>query len=82
MKPNFNLMSKAELRAYVLEHREDSPEARLRQREAFEALSDRIYANPNPQWYQPEDVDSLPETLRERIVELIQSSQDERKLER
>jgi hypothetical protein len=65
MKPNFNLMSKAQLRAYVLEHRED--------REAFEALSDRIYANPNPQWYQPEDVD--------RVVELIQFSQDKKKLD-
>ena len=56
MKPDFNVMSKAELRAYVLEHREDT--------EAFEALADRIYANPNPQWYQPEDT--------EKIVDLIQ----------
>jgi hypothetical protein len=40
MKPDFNVMTKAELRAYVLEHREDA--------EAFEALADRIYANPNP----------------------------------
>jgi hypothetical protein len=56
MKPDFNVMSKAELRAYVLEHREDI--------EAFEALADRIYANPNPQWYQPEDT--------EKIVDLIQ----------
>jgi hypothetical protein len=58
MKPDFNVMSKAELRAYVLEHREDT--------EAFEALADRIYANPNPQWYQPEDT--------EKLVDLIQSS--------
>lgn len=51
-------MTKAELRAYVLEHREDT--------EAFEALADRIYANPNPQWYQPEET--------ETIVDLIQTS--------
>ncbi|PSB58146.1 DUF6887 family protein [Chamaesiphon polymorphus] len=56
MKPDFNVMTKSELRAYVLEHREDT--------EAFEALADRIYANPNPQWYQPEDT--------EQIVDLIQ----------
>jgi hypothetical protein len=58
MKPDFNVMTKSELRTYVLEHREDT--------EAFEALADRIYANPNPQWYQPEDT--------EKIVDLIQSS--------
>lgn len=58
MKPDFNVMTKAELRAYVLEHREDTA--------AFEALADRIYANPNAQWYQPEET--------EKIVELIQAS--------
>jgi hypothetical protein len=58
MKPDFNVMTQSELRTYVLEHREDT--------EAFEALADRIYANPNPQWYQPEDT--------EKIVDLIQSS--------
>lgn len=58
MKPDFNVMNKSELRAYVLENREDT--------EAFEALADRIYANPNPQWYQPEDT--------EKIVDLIQAS--------
>jgi hypothetical protein len=60
MKPDFNMMAKSELSAYVLEHREDT--------QAFEALADRIYANPNPnpQYYQPEDT--------EKIVELIQTS--------
>lgn len=53
MKPNFNVMTKAELRSYVLERRED--------RDAFQALADRIYANPNPQWYQPEDTEKLTE---------------------
>jgi hypothetical protein len=56
MKPNFNVMTKSELRAYMLEHREDI--------EAVEALADRIYANPNPQWYPPEDT--------WKIVDLIQ----------
>jgi len=58
MKPDFNVMTKSELRAYVLKYREDTA--------AFEALADRIYANPNPQWYQPEDT--------EKIVDLIQAS--------
>ena len=58
MKPDFNVMTKSELRADVLKHREDAA--------AFEALADRIYANPNPQWYQPEDT--------EKIVDPIQSS--------
>jgi hypothetical protein len=66
MKPDFEMMSKAELRTYVLENRND--------REAFEALADRIYANPNPQWYEPEDVD--------RIVDLIQSQQTEKSIDR
>jgi hypothetical protein len=58
MKADFNVMTKSELHAYVLEHREDT--------EAFEALADRIYANPNPQWYQPEETG--------KIVDLIQAS--------
>jgi hypothetical protein len=60
MKPDFSLMTKAQLRAYVLEHHEDL--------EAFEALADRIYDNPNPQWYQPEET--------EKIFDLIKSSQN------
>jgi hypothetical protein len=59
MKPDFNVMTKAELRSYVLEHRED--------RDAFQALADRIYANPNPQWYQPEDT--------ERVANILSNSQ-------
>jgi hypothetical protein len=59
MKPEFNMMSKAELRTYVLTHRED--------RAAFQALADRIYANPNPHWYQPEET--------EKIVDLLSSDE-------
>jgi hypothetical protein len=58
MKPDFNVMTKAELRNYVLTHREDAA--------AFQALADRIYANPNPQWYQPEET--------EKIVDLLSSN--------
>jgi hypothetical protein len=38
-KPNFDAMSKAELRAYVIEHQDD--------REAFYALVDRLTAQPS-----------------------------------
>jgi hypothetical protein len=58
MKPEFNVMTKAELRTYVLTHREDT--------DAFQALADRIYANPNPHWYQPEET--------EKIVDLLSSN--------
>ncbi len=53
MKSDFKTMTKSELRAYVLEHREDQ--------EAFQALADIIYANPNPQWHQPEEAENISE---------------------
>jgi hypothetical protein len=53
MKPNFQAMTKAELRAYVLEHREDT--------EAFQALADKVLDNPNLKWYPPEDAARFPE---------------------
>jgi hypothetical protein len=55
MKPDFTVMTKAELRSYVLTHRED--------KEAFQTLADRIYASPNPQWYQPEETEKIVELL-------------------
>jgi hypothetical protein len=55
MKPDFNVMTKAELRSYVLSHREDQ--------DAFQALADRLYANPNPQWHQPEDTQKIIDVL-------------------
>lgn len=39
-KPDFKMMSKAELRSYVLQHPDDE--------EAFYELSDRIKANAKP----------------------------------
>jgi mRNA-degrading endonuclease HigB of HigAB toxin-antitoxin module len=55
MKPNFNMMTKSDLRAYVLIHRDDQ--------DAFHALADRVYANQNPEWHQPEDVDKITDLL-------------------
>ncbi len=53
MQPNFQAMSQAELRSYVIAHPEDV--------EAFETLADRAYANP--QWYQPQDISKFAELL-------------------
>ena len=58
MKPDFAAMNRAQLRAYVLEHREDT--------EAFQALADKILANPNLKWYGPQEADRLPEILAEQ----------------
>jgi hypothetical protein len=57
MKPDFSAMSKAELRAYVLSHYEDT--------EAFYALSDRILSSPTLKVYAPEDIDRFPEIYEE-----------------
>ncbi len=57
MKPDFQAMSQSELRSYVIAHPEDV--------EAFETLADRAYANPNPQWYQPQDISRFPELLEQ-----------------
>ncbi|UBF27404.1 hypothetical protein K9N68_05485 [Kovacikia minuta CCNUW1] len=43
MKPNFEKMSWAELRAYVLKHREDE--------EAFQAFIDRRSPDSEATWY-------------------------------
>jgi hypothetical protein len=55
MKPDFLVMTKAELRAYVIAHPDDL--------EAFEVLADRAYAHPHPQWYQPQDIERFSELL-------------------
>ena len=55
MKPDFQAMSQSELRSYVIAHPDDV--------EAFETLADRAYANPHPQWYQPQDIDRFAELL-------------------
>lgn len=58
MKPDFATMSRAQLKDYVLKHREDT--------EAFQALADKILAAPNLKWYNPEEADRFPEILAEK----------------
>ncbi|MEG4441922.1 hypothetical protein QUB47_06295 [Microcoleus sp. AT9_B5] len=59
MKPNFNEMSKKELRNYVLAHRDDD--------EAFYAYVDKINAEGNRVTHPPlkslEDMENYPEFL-------------------
>jgi hypothetical protein len=58
-KPDFATMSEFELRAYVLEFRDD--------KEALHAYLDRLHAeNPSPRIYQPED------NVAEAIAEYMQ----------
>lgn len=57
MKPDFSAMTRAELRAYVLSHYEDT--------EAFHALSDRILSSPTLRVYALEDIDRFPEIYEE-----------------
>lgn len=57
MKPDYSAMTRAELRAYVLAHHEDT--------DAFHALADRILADPNLKLYSPEDIDRFPEIYEE-----------------
>lgn len=57
MKPNFELMSPRELRAYILQHRNDA--------EAIHARIQQILADPNATSYSPEDADRFPEIYEE-----------------
>ncbi len=58
-KPDFTAMNKAELRAYVLAHRDDT--------EAFYAFADKINAQEGrkkyPLFQSIEDMDNYPELL-------------------
>ncbi len=61
MKPDFAAMTSAQLRTYVLAHRDDQ--------EALHAFLDKRHAeNPNPKWYGPEDniADAIDEYLQQR----------------
>ncbi|WP_442948200.1 DUF6887 family protein [Nostoc sp.] len=53
-QPNFDAMSEAELRTYVLEHRDDQ--------EAFYAFADRLTAKP-PSAIYPASIDLLQKSL-------------------
>jgi hypothetical protein len=57
IKPDFNAMSKSELKQYIRLHRNDD--------EAFHALMDKVKANPNPVWYSLDDLDRLEEIIPE-----------------
>jgi hypothetical protein len=54
-KPNFDQMTRQELRAYVLQHRDDE--------EAFHALCDRIYATPG---IKIDSMEQLEQLLKQR----------------
>jgi hypothetical protein len=62
MTPDFQAMSVAELRAYVLEHREDEM--------AFHALVDQLTKNGTDEIYPypntPETIATLREAIRKR----------------
>jgi hypothetical protein len=67
MKPDFDNMSKAELRAYIVAHRNDQ--------EAFYKFVDRFKADSNdPGWHPcpktPEDWAKVPELIQEQIKKL------------
>jgi hypothetical protein len=52
MKPNFAAMSRKELRAYLLKHRDDD--------EAFYALMDKLNQQPNRTWFPaPKSINDL-----------------------
>ncbi len=63
-KPNFDAMSKTELRAYVIEHQDD--------REAFYVLVDRLTAQPSSVIYP---ASTTPEEIHKVVLEHIQQKQ-------
>ncbi|UBF24810.1 hypothetical protein K9N68_24590 [Kovacikia minuta CCNUW1] len=67
MKPDFDTMSIAELRAYVLSHRSDD--------EAFYKLADRLEASPDdtnlyPSPDTPENIAIMEAAIQEQIKKL------------
>jgi hypothetical protein len=63
MKPDLETMNTNDLRSYVLEHRED--------REAFNALMDRLNANAQTTTYPcpntPENIETMRKAIREKL---------------
>jgi hypothetical protein len=66
MKLDFHAMSQSELRSYVIAHPDDL--------EAFEVLADRADSNPNPQWYQPQDISRFTELLEQNRAAKLENS--------
>jgi hypothetical protein len=62
-KPNFAMMTKSELKHYLLEHRNDT--------EAFHALMDKVNAEPNQKFYSVDEADLL-----ENLIEAKRQSKD------
>ncbi len=65
-KPNFDTMSKAELRAYVIAHQDDQ--------EAFYALVDSLTANQSAVKYP---ASMTPQDIQKAVLEQIQKRNDE-----
>lgn len=57
MQPNFDQMTRKELRTYILQHRDDA--------DAIHAMILKITADPNTTWYKPEDAERFPEIYEE-----------------
>lgn len=72
MKPNFDAMSVAELRAYVLIHRQDT--------EAFYQLADRLETLRDSQLYPapdtPEAIALMEAAIREQVTRLNENRED------
>ena len=69
MKLKFETMTRQELRAYILEHREDE--------EAFQIYMDRVMAEPGEIYPAPQSIDDLkhfPELLEKHRQEREQKS--------
>jgi hypothetical protein len=63
MKPDLETMNTTDLRSYVLDHRED--------REAFQALIDRLNTNASTKIYPcpntPENIETMKKAIREKL---------------
>lgn len=59
MKPNYDEMTRAELKDYVLKHREDQ--------DALDALMKRRSPDSEATWYKFEDSQSVQEILRQKL---------------
>ena len=73
MKPDFDKMSIAELRAYLLSHRNDD--------EAFYELADRLEASSNgtklyPAPDTPDNIALMQAAIRERVQKLEEQRRD------
>jgi hypothetical protein len=62
-KPNFDAMTKAELRAYVISNQNDQ--------EAFYALVDRLTANRSSSRSYPASM--TPEEIHQAVLEILES---------